>query len=446
MLLALLASCRAQDGNDGPNLVVVTIDTLRADRLGTYGYFRDTTPALDALARESLVFERCFAPMATTFPSHLSLFTGTYPNENGAIANVGVGGLAFQPTGSIRTLAQLLQEAGYRTAAFVSATPLKRFSGISAGFDEFQQPKGQAHLAEVTNAHVLAWLATENTSQPFFMWVHYYDPHGPYNPPAAFARKYKAGPELDAYFAERNFSPSNGAGRPTDVVNNRYDGEVSYVDHELGRLLDTLRADREVWDNTIVVVVADHGEGLRQHGELRHGGVWREQLQVPLIMRIPGRDPARTDQIVSVADILPTLMGMVELPGKDALRRQASGVDRFAQKSDDPLVFSQESSAPWKVGPEEEGPRYVLTGEEWKYIYESKDAGRLFHLSTDPHELDDVSRDHPEIAERLRAILLHRLEAQKQKHAFYRATLPSTDTEDVDPTILEQLRSLGYVP
>ena len=127
-----------------PNVVFVTIDTLRADRLGAYGYFRDTTPVLDALASESLLFERCLAPMATTFPTHVSLITSTYPNETGALANTGSGGKRFRLTRDLRSLAQVLQENGYRTAAFVSATPLKKYSGLSAGSTSSTSPKARS--------------------------------------------------------------------------------------------------------------------------------------------------------------------------------------------------------------------------------------------------------------------------------------------------------------
>lgn len=426
----------------GPNVVFVTIDTLRADRLGTYGYFRNTSPALDALASESLVFENCYAPMATTFPSHLSLFTSTYPNETGSVANVGVGGPTFQPTEHLRTLAQFFKDGGYETAAFVSATPLKKSSGMSAGFDTFREPKGESRRAATTNAEAFAWL--EKAQAPFLLWVHYYDPHAPYDPPEPFSEVYHDSPELKAYLDERDFAPAEGSGLATELVNNRYDGEVSYVDRQTGALLEVLKTRSSRWDETIVVVLGDHGEGLRQHGELAHGGIWGEQLRVPLLMRVPGREPARVDRLMSIVDVVPTLMGLVDLPGEDAFRRQASGQDRFSidPDSDETFIFSQESSAPWKQRPE--GPRYVLTGADWKYVDESPIGEKLFHLPTDPYELVDVSNDYPEIAARLRAVLLKRVETQKEKWTIYQATRSAKDVE-IDPAILEELRSLGYI-
>ena len=153
---------------------------------------------------------------------------------------MGAGGQAFQPTDTLRTLAQLLRDDDYHTAAFVSAAPLKRFSGMAAGFDVFHQPQGQSRRAEATNAAVFEWLETKH-DQRFFLWVHYYDPHRPYNPPAPFAGKYRSEPELAAYLEERVFAPASGNGLATDFVNNRYDGEVRYVDEQIGKLLDVLR-------------------------------------------------------------------------------------------------------------------------------------------------------------------------------------------------------------
>ena len=196
--------------------------------------------------------------------------------------------MAFRATGELRTLAQLMSEQGYRTAGFVSAAPLKAFSGISAGFEAFDQPEEESRHAGATNEVVLDWMSRTDDGAPFFLWVHYFDPHRPYLPPPPFLEKYETGPELETYFSERAFSLPDDKAVPTDVMNNRYDGEVSYVDREIGELLEALRSNPDRWSDTILVVVADHGEGLRQHGEVAHGSVWEEQLRVPLMIRWPG--------------------------------------------------------------------------------------------------------------------------------------------------------------
>jgi len=436
-------ACESRSTYEFSNIVFITIDTLRADRLGMYGYFRDTSPILDALASESILFERCFAPMATTYPSHLSLFTGTYPNETGAIANVGDRGKAFQPTNRLRTLAQLLRDEGYRTAAFVSAAPLKRYSGLDAGFDVFTQPEGHSRRAQDTNADVFDWLDTTD-EQHFFLWVHYFDPHWPYAPLPPFSDKFHSGPELTAYLEERSFAPADDKAMATEIANNYYDAEISYVDEQIGKLLDALRSRGNDWENTIIVVLSDHGEGLGQHGELQHGSVWNEQLHVVLFMRIPGHAPARIDRLMSVADVVPTLMGLTGLPVEDAFRRQASGLDRLSNQPGTTFILSQESSAPRRVSRRDPGPRYTLTGDEWKYVFKEGGETSLFQLSTDPHELVDVIEDQPEVAARLRTILLTRLEEQEKRLAIHQAAGTAIDAE-IDPAIIKQMRALGYI-
>jgi arylsulfatase A-like enzyme len=434
-LILIASGCRSEGPLESPNLVVVSIDTLRADRLGLYGYFRDTTPVLDSLAEESLVFERCVAPMATTFPSHLSLFTGAYPAETGAVANARVGGLAFVSTERLRSLAQLLREGGYRTAAFVGATPLKKHTGIDAGFEHFDEPRVAQRRAGATNQRVRRWLSAQ-TEAPFFLWVHYFDPHAPYDAPEPFGSRFVEEPEQARYLSERGFGSSPPA------VHNRYDGEVSYADHELGRLLKELRSRPEIWRRTVLVVVGDHGEGLGQHEEPHHGSVWAEQLRVPLLIRVPGKAPARIDGPISTADILPTLLGLIGLPGREEILRQASGIDRLAGEGKDAFVLSQEAAN--YRSPETGAMRYALTGTEWKLVHDSVEGSRLFRISEDPYELEDVSEGHPDVVSSLEKILLGEMERQKRRRAELLSGRPDVD-EDVDPEVLDQLKSLGYV-
>jgi arylsulfatase A-like enzyme len=436
-LVLVPGSCRRRAVIESPNLVVVSIDTLRADRLGLYGYFRNTSPFLDSLAQESLVFERCFAPMATTFPSHLSLFTGTYPEEAGALANAKVGGLSFVPTENLKSLAQLLQEGGYQTAAFVSGAPLKRFTGIHAGFEHFEEPERLQRRAGDTNDRVKRWLLRENR-EPFLLWVHYFDPHFPYDAPEPFGSRFQEDAEQRAYLAARGFR------EVWAEVNNRYDGEVSYVDHELEGLVGELKRQPEIWARTALVIVGDHGEGLGQHRTPQHGSVWREQLQVPLLIRVPGVPHARIDRLMSIADVVPTIAGLTDLPGESELLEQASGVDRLASGEENPLILGQESSAPWKRGSEKRGPRYVLTGNEWTLIYNPYGDSRLFRTLDDPYELADVREDHPEVVAWLEEELRFRLERQKQRRSQLLAGRAPVETGP-SSEILEQLRALGYV-
>ncbi len=449
LALAAVCACEQRPELVRPNLVFVTIDTLRADRLGCYGYFRDTSPVIDQLAGESILFERCLAPMATTYPSHLSLLTSTYPTENGALGNCGAGGEKFVPTERLRSLAQVLRTAGYRTAAFVSTVALKEYTGISAGFDVFDDPGPRERVAATTNAAVFEWLESLD-DQNFFLWVHYFDPHAPYLPPTPFitSTKYAFDDRLAGYLAARKFrAPGSVPKRRTTRIksaNNLYDSEISYVDSQLGELLERLRARPQVWDRTVLVLLGDHGEGLGQHGEMRHGGIWQEQLHMPLMMRIPGQSSRRIDRLMSVADIVPTLMGLVELPGKETFLDQASGIDRLAEDPGDEFILSQESGAPWKKRPGGSGPRYVLTGREWNLIHDAGGDDLLFDRRTDPFELHDVRSEHPGVAEKLYGILQTRLELQKERRTVLQPAGPAPGKK-LDPDTKEQLRSLGYI-
>jgi arylsulfatase A-like enzyme len=230
------------------NLVLVTIDTLRADRLGCYGYTKIETPNLDALAARGVLFENAVASAPLTPPSHASMFTGQYPYLHG-VRNTG----GFVLQSSSTTLAEILQEQGWDTAAFVGASVLKKLFGFHQGFTVYddQMPRPDASrqsreyperpAGEVVN-RALRWLEAQS-GKPFFLWVHVFDPHLPYEPPGEFRQKY--------------------SGRP-------YDGEVAYVDHELGRLFEAVRKKAPA-EATLWAVLSDHGESLGEHGEFTHG-------------------------------------------------------------------------------------------------------------------------------------------------------------------------------
>ena len=203
LLLAVclaLAGCREGiDVSGHPNIVLITLDTTRADHLGAYGYFRDTSPRIDAFAEQSIVFEHAIAPMATTLPTHVSILTATHPLEHGVLANVMHGGRRFVPAAGLRSFATVCREQGYRTAAFVSAAPLKRDSGIQLGFEVFDEPdESEAERSGgQTSDAALRWLAGLEAG-PFLLWVHYYDAHWPFAAPAPFGGRYRTDPSPGA--------------------------------------------------------------------------------------------------------------------------------------------------------------------------------------------------------------------------------------------------------
>ncbi len=269
-------------GRAAINVLLVTVDTLRADRLGCYGSRDVKTPAIDSLARKGALFSRAFAHTTTTLPSHANILLGTTPLVHGVHENAG-----FIVGREFLTLAEHLQASGYATAAIVGAFPLDSRFGLDQGFDVYDDDfgvrdsrkfaYGERRAGDVVTRAV-EWLT--GRTAPWFLWVHLFDPHHPYEPPEPFRTQY--------------------GDRP-------YDGEVAYADSELGRLFDVLERP-DPGGKTIVVFTADHGEALGEHGEVTHGFLaYNPTLWVPLIVDLPGERPLRNDELVSHADIFPTI-------------------------------------------------------------------------------------------------------------------------------------------
>ncbi len=351
-----------------PNLVLVTLDTVRADHLGCYGDSQAITPALDGLAAEGLRFTSASSTVPLTLPSHTTILSGLLPPHHG-LRNNGAGLLAP----GTPTLATLLAAAGYRTAAFLGAFVLDHRFGLAGGFEVYddeipRDPKAGTILeAERPGRDVmdraLAWLRTpgKGDARPFFLWVHLYDAHAPYQPPAQWAAKHP--------------------GRP-------YDGEISEVDEQVGRLLAELKS-RGLDGRTVVAVAADHGEGLGEHGELTHGLLLYEPtLHVPLLLRAPwGLQPRVVAAPVSLVDLAPTLAGLVGHPfpagrdGRDLSRALLAGEEPAAGN-----VYA-ETRYPATFG---WSPLAALRRRDRKYI--ASPRPELYDLARDPGEADEPAR------------------------------------------------------
>ena len=427
---------KAQRGGGPPDLLVVTLDTTRADHLGCYGYPRDTSPRLDELAAESLLFEQFVVPMATTLPCHTSLFTGLAPEEHGVLGNLSYTGERFVPPELISTFASYLQGIGYSTAGFVSGAPLKRATGIAEGFQHFDQPKGKERRASKTTRRTLNWLERNRDLEPLFLWVHYFDPHSPYAPPKRYRKLFEHDEDLDAHLQRREMAYKQTARL------DRYDGEIAFMDAQLGELLDAFRAAGD-WSNLVVLVAGDHGEGLRQHGQLMHGLVWHEQLHAPLLMRLPGHEARRVPQLLSASDVLPTLLGQLELPDEEAFLAQVSGQDVLAPDWQGRPILSRSSvrRANPKGKLEPVPSTFSLTSSQWKYTSSDDGSEALYHRSDDPFELRSILDDHPDLVAELRQSLTQRLEQQRARGE----ELGSGRTEELDEGMLEELKELGYV-
>jgi arylsulfatase len=318
LALALLAACAPERPD---HLVLVTVDSLRADRLGAYGYAGPGTPAVDGLARQSILFERAYAHSSMTLPSVASLLTGRLPAEHGIYSNGGSLGK------EVTTLAEHARGAGFRTAAFLGSYALRPNRRLSRGFEAYtrafrdrEQNRAQPENgARWLTDQAIAWLATLEAGERFLLWIHYQEPHGPYTP-ASFAEPAAAGPILPQSSSQsgRGAIPRYqwlGHGRLTEYEA-RYDGEIAEMDRQLGRLLTALQEGGRL-EHSVVLFTADHGEAFGEeelycaHGE----GLGEVLLRVPLLLRAPGLAPAVRRDAVRQIDVAPTLLALLDLEG-----------------------------------------------------------------------------------------------------------------------------------
>jgi len=429
---AVLAGCGAETPR--PHVFLFTVDTLRADHLHCYGYFRRTSPTIDALARESVLFENAVSPMSTTLPAHVTLLTGTLPRTHGILGNFHAFHVPLEADAGVQTAAQLFKEMGYTTAAFVSAAVVKKETGLGAGFDFFDEPRSSERRAAATTDKVLAWLDKPH-EKPLFVWIHYFDPHWPFEAPAPFGTMFRKEAGLIDFLDARAVpNPEN-----PEVIkwNNGYDGEIAYTDSQLGRVLGKIRT-MGWYQDAAIVLTSDHGEGLGQHKWSGHGRIWNEQLFVPLIYKLPRRlevETGRRSEITGLVDVLPTLVAALELPAADAALGQFQGIDSIAGRSAPRSLFSERTQTPERWGP---GDRYALLNLRWKYLHHTHADDELYNMETDRNETLNVIGEFPDQAARMRRRIEEIIE-NSTRHA------PGLDRKDgIDPAREEQIRKLGY--
>ena len=430
ILLAILSSASlfASDTEKPANIILITLDTTRADRMGFLGSRLGLTPNLDEVARQGAVFSRAYAHVPLTTPSHATILTGTYPQFNH------LGALGTPLAKDLPYLPAVLHAHGYTTAAFVGSQVLDPKSaaapGFGRGFDTYDagfhsRQEGQDRYsseerrAETVVTHALAWLKKQPHS-PFFLWLHFYDAHDPYEPPEPFKSKYATAP---------------------------YDGEIAYVDSSLAKFFSALKA-AGLYDSAVIAFVADHGEAFGEHGEESHGFfLYDETVHVPLVLKAPAPQNASVivDSIVGLVDIAPTLLREVGLEVPTAMQ----GVSLL------PLIASAKIAAAKGGGSGEPADRkervsYAETdypnsayGWSWlrslrtgKFLYIDAPRRELYDESTDPKALHNLTEARPAVADTLQA----------QLDDFRRKT-GRQDAKDttMTPQLAEKLQALGYV-
>ena len=454
-----------------PSIVLVTIDTLRADHLRVYGYHRDTSPHIDALAAEGVLFERAMAPMATTLPSHVSLFSAVYPHQHGVTENRFRRNpfAADDAPGGLRSAAQLLRDDGYHTAAFVSAAPVKRVTGMGAGFEVFEEPRGYEKKGSPTVDRALSWLE-DGPREPFLLWVHLWDPHEPNRPVPPWGRRFPSDAALEQVIDARGIDPerlaqafappalrrflapgSGGRDDPPPRVDreavrdmlNRYDADVAAADHEVGRLIEALRT-RGILDRSIVVVTADHGQSLGQHDWLPHGRITDDNLHVPLVVRFPpgvARAGSRIAGVVSLVDVLPTVLSRFDGAATRRLLAQAEGEDVLAGDPPRGWALAQRTSrrrAGWEAGDE-----FAVVTDRFKYVRRSGGAEALYDLAAEAGEDREVGAEHAASVAALRRTMGEAL--RRRRGGAEHGDVTAGDETATPDEHVEALRSLGYL-
>jgi arylsulfatase A-like enzyme len=377
------------------------------------------------------------------------MFTGRYPLEHGIEMNIQAGGNTFGWKPGMLSFAEVVKDAGYTTAGFVSAAALKKATGIDKGFETWSDPVGPERRAGETLAEVLPWL-DKTAKDPFFLWVHFYDPHWKHRAPPPYDTKFKSeepDPKLEAWIDEREIGDKAVRSNGRKVTETRkalddYCGEVAYVDSQFGVLVDELRK-RGLLDKSIFVFCADHGEGLNQHAWTAHGMVWNEQLRVPLLIRFPkqaGFAAQRVTKLVSLIDLFPTVLARMkplETPKSKVFLALATGVDMLSPAFNEVPVFAQRTGREVASDP---GEMYAVTTPEWKYIHEPEVGDKLFDRRKDPFELDNVAERDKATADRVLELML-KMKAQQELRG---AELGTTPEGKPDPVLRKQLQDLGY--
>ena len=460
-----------------PNIILLVLDCARAQSLSCYGYPRETTPNIDRLAEDGVVYENAFSPANWTIPSHASMFTGTYPSEHR------VSGRGLRLDRQFITLAQVLKAQGYETVGFTANSLVSRITDLDRGFDRIRDVtwlldrpnpslvttiidrlyakltwRRYDYGARRVNRLIRGWLSRREASgPPFFLFVNYLETHLKYDPPGKFKLLFQ--PQGVTHrrirrVPQRPWDYMSGALEVSEedfkILTALYDAELRYADYRVGQLVEFLQA-RSLMDNTVLVVTSDHGENVGDHGLMDHQfSVYNSLIHVPLIVRYPEAFPPgqRITEIVQTLDIFPTLMDLLGIDDEDAWN-QVQGwsilPNRVRQR---PQFAVSEDLAPqmWLLntvqGANERGLQhdrqlraYITLAH--KYIWASNGQEELYDWTVDPGEMNNLINDEPGIAGALRS----RLDEWVSAHG----SASEQPTGEIDDAVMERLKGLGYI-
>ena len=410
---------KGPEPSEGTNVLLITVDTLRADHLGCYGYSAASTPVIDKLAAQGFRFTKAYAQVPLTLPSHYCILTGTYPFYHGVRDNS-----RGNPEGP-PLVSEVLKKAGYRTGAFVGSAMLDSRFGLNRGFDDYFDHFDVSRSGGVDFSHIerpagdvvrsaIQWIGSGRGK--FFAWIHLFDPHDPYSPPEPFKTRFARSP---------------------------YDGEIAYVDQAIGMLVDFLK-EKGQFANTDIIFTGDHGEGLGDHGEFTHGFfIYEPTIHVPLIIRVANSAPAgkAIDHLVQSVDIAPTILRLARLQvGADMQGESLLGLLDESEHSEAGEASTGNHSIYFETfyPLKEFGWSELLGIRMGRHKYIEAPRPELYDLSADPDERRNLYSSHTALAAHFKEML----RSEVAKYAQAQRNTPATTP---DPTTVDLLRSLGYV-
>lgn len=461
-LLALSWGCR-QGGsprpqNGPPGVILISIDTLRPDHLGAYGYARKPAPHLDQLAQDGIVFENAYTVAPWTLPAHTTMFTGLYPEVHGVVSEVAL-------SDSFITLAECFRSAGYSTGAWIDFKYLDSRYHLTQGFQTYDEQKGGS---KIIIPKVQEWLKLHKT-KPYFVFIHLFDVHGPYTPDSVIpASATPRGLEAMRFLKNIIYYDYGKLNRfqSLEEMVNAYDAGIRRADRNIGRLFETLK-DEGLYDNATIAVVGDHGENLFDHSiYVGHNMVlYDEELHIPWLLKLPhNRDAGkRIHGVLSLTALMPTLLGIRGIPMPEYLRSEDlhGELDRITSLPDQPVYFSSANLSgqsavrtdQWKwISPMQQDPEILI-----RDVLQCKDPKtatvlrqrlvreeQLFDIRRDPQERVNLAKSNPKASEVLRKLLAeYRESCSRMKESILKGETPQRITLSEDDR--EQLRALGYI-